>query len=224
MEFRKYLEDFFSIGHTFKLDINGWIYTNISNFPIDLFLFRSYNTCHDASVVACAFTPDSTFIISGSSNGDLRVWDAKYGHGKVLTYTLEGHDLGVTSCDFSPHMKVKDSGVDGCITYEFATSGHDNLVKIWEMTADLSCTCKSLYKPFFVNSVHRFFPPLNSVHCTAHKLVADLIAKVKYIYNSTVTYVNMTVAQLPILEWLCNSLVLNITMQYQNNVHELAMH
>ncbi|XP_078334670.1 WD repeat, SAM and U-box domain-containing protein 1-like isoform X2 [Crassostrea virginica] len=103
-------------------------------------LVRSYNTCHDASVVACAFTPDSTFIISGSSNGDLRVWDAKYGHGKVLTYTLEGHDLGVTSCDFSPHMKVKDSGVDGCVTYEFATSGHDNLVKIWEMTADLSCT------------------------------------------------------------------------------------
>ena len=118
-------------------------------FFVDLFLFRSYNTCHDASVVACAFTPDSTFIISGSSNGDLRVWDAKYGHGKVLTYTLEGHDLGVTSCDFSPHMKVKDSGVNGCVTYEFATSGHDNLVKIWEMTADLSCTCKSLYKPFF---------------------------------------------------------------------------
>ena len=65
---------------------------------------------------------------------------------------------------------------------------------------------------------------MNSVHCTARKPVADLIAKVKDIYNSTVTYVNMTVAQLPILEWLCNSLVLNVTMQYQNNVHVLAMH
>lgn len=136
-------------------------------FFVDLFLFRSYNTCHDASVVACAFTPDSTFIISGSSNGDLRVWDAKYGHGKVFTYTLEGHDLGVTSCDFSPHMKVKDSGVSGCVTYEFATSGHDNLVKIWEMTADLSCTCKSLYKPFFGELSSQVFSPfeLSSLYC-----------------------------------------------------------
>lgn len=103
-------------------------------------LVRSYNTCHDASVVACSFTPDSTFIISGSSNGDLRVWDAKYGHGKVLTYVLEGHDLGVTSCDFAPHTKVENSGVNECVTYRVATSGQDNLVKIWEMTADLSCT------------------------------------------------------------------------------------
>lgn len=102
-------------------------------------LVRSYKTCHDASVVACAFTPDSTFIVSGSSIGDLRVWDAKYGHGKALIYTLDCHDLGVTSCDFSPHIRVKDHGISGCVTYELATSGQDNLVKIWEMTADLSC-------------------------------------------------------------------------------------
>ncbi|XP_048781071.2 WD repeat, SAM and U-box domain-containing protein 1-like isoform X2 [Ostrea edulis] len=103
-------------------------------------LVRSFNTCHDASVVACAFSPDSSFIISGSSNGDLRVWDAKFGHGKVLTYTLEGHDLGVTSCDFSPRTQVADGGTSGSVTYWLATSGHDNLVKIWEMKADLTCT------------------------------------------------------------------------------------
>lgn len=119
---------------TFLQHLSWWYF---SVFPT-----RSYNTCNDASVVACAFTPDSTFIVSGSSIGDLRVWDAKYGHGKALSYTLDCHDLGVTSCDFSPHIKVKDHGISGCVTYELATSGQDNLVKIWEMTADLSCACK----------------------------------------------------------------------------------
>lgn len=118
-----------------KLQHLSWWYFSV-------FSTRSYNTCHDASVVACAFTPDSTFIVSGSSIGDLRVWDAKYGHGKALIYNLDCHDLGVTSCDFSPHIRVKDHGISGCVTYELATSGQDNLVKIWEMTADLSCACK----------------------------------------------------------------------------------
>ena len=52
--------------------------------------------------MAVVFTPDSAFVISGSCNGDLMVWDAMYGHGKNLAYESEAHDLGVTCCDFSP--------------------------------------------------------------------------------------------------------------------------
>lgn len=50
----------------------------------------------------CDFTPDGQFIVSGSSDGDLQVWDAQYGHGVSMLLLLEGHDLGVTSCEFSP--------------------------------------------------------------------------------------------------------------------------
>ena len=52
--------------------------------------------------MACAFSPDGTYIVTGSNNGDLRIWDAKYGHGKYLVQELDGHDLGVTCVEFSP--------------------------------------------------------------------------------------------------------------------------
>ncbi len=57
---------------------------------------------HEASVVAVAFSPDSSYIVSGSNNGDLRIWDAKYGHGKHLIMELDAHDLGVCGVEFSP--------------------------------------------------------------------------------------------------------------------------
>ena len=57
---------------------------------------------HEASVVAATFSPDSAFIVSGSTKGDLRIWDAKYGHGKCLVFFLDAHDLGVTCAIFSP--------------------------------------------------------------------------------------------------------------------------
>ena len=52
--------------------------------------------------MACAFSPDGTYVVTGSNNGDLRIWDAKYGHGKYLIQELDGHDLGVTCAEFSP--------------------------------------------------------------------------------------------------------------------------
>ena len=58
---------------------------------------------HTASVTMCAFSPNGAFLLSGSSGGSIRVWDALYGHGKALAFQAEAHDLGVTCGDFSPH-------------------------------------------------------------------------------------------------------------------------
>lgn len=71
------------------------------NIIVKYLNFRRFHG-HESSVVACAFTPDSNFVVSGSTGGDLKVWDAKYGHGKFVAFVLECHDLGVTCCDFSP--------------------------------------------------------------------------------------------------------------------------
>lgn len=91
---------------------------------------------HESSVVACAFTPDSNFVVSGSTGGDLKVWDAKYGHGKFLAFVLECHDLGVTCCDFSPTFGSANCySDDGSVHFLLATSGQDNLVKLWDFTA-----------------------------------------------------------------------------------------
>ena len=73
--------------------------------------------------MACAFSPDGTYIVTGSNNGDLRIWDAKYGHGKYLVQELDGHDLGVTCAEFSPTYgsasKYQISNDEDLIEFEF---------------------------------------------------------------------------------------------------------
>lgn len=61
---------------------------------------------HEAMVTAVSFTPDSNFLVSGSTGGDLKIWDARHGHGKCLQTMPEAHDLGVSGCDFSSQYQV----------------------------------------------------------------------------------------------------------------------
>ena len=92
---------------------------------------------HEASVVGCDFSPDSNFIVSGSCNGDIQVWDAIYGHGKCLKYIDEGHDLGVSCCQFSPtYGSAKSVSTDsGCVTFMLASGGQDDVIKLWNFEA-----------------------------------------------------------------------------------------
>ncbi len=57
---------------------------------------------HEASVVALAFSPDGSYLVSGSPLGDLRFWDARFGQGRHLALIKDAHDLGVTCAQFSP--------------------------------------------------------------------------------------------------------------------------
>ena len=52
--------------------------------------------------MALAFSPGGFFLASTSTNGDIRLWDSAYGHGRHLHHEINGHDLGVTCCGFSP--------------------------------------------------------------------------------------------------------------------------
>jgi WD40 repeat protein len=61
---------------------------------------------HEAMITACTFTPDSCYLISGSTAGDMKLWDSKYGHAKCLFTLHEAHDLGVSGCDFSSQYQV----------------------------------------------------------------------------------------------------------------------
>lgn len=54
---------------------------------------------HDAAVTACAVSPDGTWIVSGSSDRTLRIWDVVT--GKELR-TLGVHTTPVTACAVSP--------------------------------------------------------------------------------------------------------------------------
>lgn len=65
-----------------------------------LFLSFRSGSIKDGSLVACAFAPDASFFVTGSSCGDLTVWDETM---KCL-YNEKAHDLGVTCCDFSSKL------------------------------------------------------------------------------------------------------------------------
>jgi WD40 repeat protein len=61
---------------------------------------------HEAMVTAISFTPDSNYLVSGSTSGNLLLWDAKLTEEKWLTSVEEAHDLGVTCVDFSSKFQV----------------------------------------------------------------------------------------------------------------------
>lgn len=98
---------------------------------------------HDESVVSAAFSPDDSYIVTGSSGidfgGDLMVWDAQFGHGKFLTRVSSCHDLAVSCCQFSPKYGNASGPPSSSSVKRFllATGGKDNLVKLWIFEGDV---------------------------------------------------------------------------------------
>jgi len=88
---------------------------------------------HEGTVTCLSFTPDSSYIVSGSTNCDLKMWDAKLTHTKSLHSESEAHDLGVTGASFRP-VTDEDS------TYMLSSCGNDNEVKIWSVRTSPRCT------------------------------------------------------------------------------------
>ena len=73
---------------------------------------------HTSDVRSVAFSPDSTQIVSGSSDRTVRLWDVQSSHLKA---TLEGHTYGVYSVAFSPDGNYIVSG------------SSDETVRLWDV-------------------------------------------------------------------------------------------
>lgn len=99
-------------------------------------LIRSYAGLED-TVVALAYSPDGHFLVSGSPNGDLHVWDASFGHGKYLSLKIDAHDLGVTTCEFSPTFGTACKDNVSVAHLLLATGGKDHLIKLWTFQAQI---------------------------------------------------------------------------------------
>jgi len=74
-------------------------------------------TGHAGSVVACAISPDTRFIVSGSADFTARIWEVESGNEVA---TLAGHGGTVSKCSFSR---------DGSF---LVTASADRTLKIWE--------------------------------------------------------------------------------------------
>ncbi|EMD32072.1 hypothetical protein CERSUDRAFT_99771 [Gelatoporia subvermispora B] len=70
------------------------------------------------AIRSVAFSPDATYIVSGSDNGTLRLWDART--GDEILKPLNGHTSGVTSVVFS---------LDGA---RIISGSKDRTVRLWD--------------------------------------------------------------------------------------------
>ena len=94
---------------------------------------------HEDSVSSVAFSPDGKFIVSGSGDMTVRLWDIQ---GNPVGQPFQGHESLVNSVAFSPDGKFIVSGSD------------DMTVRLWQggWRAWLEVCCNRLrYRPVFKN-------------------------------------------------------------------------
>ncbi|KZP30747.1 WD40 repeat-like protein [Athelia psychrophila] len=73
---------------------------------------------HEGRVFSVAFSPDGSYIVSGSRDKTVRVWDAIT--GQIALPPLEGHKDGIYSVSFSP---------DGS---KIVSGSYDKTVRVWD--------------------------------------------------------------------------------------------
>lgn len=109
-----------------------------------LFLWRT-GAVNDTTMVACSFSPCSQMFMTGSTYGDLRLWDLRMNQ---LHAEKNAHDLGVSCCTFAPSILSGENCccASGCFT---AASGNKG-----PYTLDAYNSCR--YLVFFSNQTGFF--------------------------------------------------------------------
>jgi WD40 repeat protein len=76
---------------------------------------------HSNSVFTLRYTPDQRFLISGSRDARLKVWDVASGYKQVEE--IVAHMYAINHLDFSPDGK------------HFVTCSMDKSIKVWDLQA-----------------------------------------------------------------------------------------
>ena len=87
-------------------------------FGLDDFKLISEYQAHSNSVFALSYIPDSNFLISGSRDAKLNVWDASNQYQKVEE--VAAHLFAINDISFSPDGQY------------FATASMDKSIKVWQ--------------------------------------------------------------------------------------------
>jgi WD40 repeat protein len=100
----------------------GEVAVGFSDNFIRVFSLRDYKLkyefkAHDNSVFALSYTPDNNFLISGSRDACLKLWDVNSAYR--LTNEVAAHLFAINHLTFSPSGEY------------FATASMDKSVKVW---------------------------------------------------------------------------------------------
>ena len=79
---------------------------------------------HGSPVASISFSPDGNFIVAGSHNQTIMVWDAET--GDIISGPFEGHTDSITSVAFSPDSKRVISG------------SLDQTMRVWDIQTGIS--------------------------------------------------------------------------------------
>jgi Tol biopolymer transport system component len=91
---------------------NELIISNIDTFRI----LHTFAFAHLGHITTVAFSPDNKYIVSGSEDHTIKVWDIE--NGKELQ-TLSGHTASINSVSYSPDGK-------------YIVSGSKDHIKVWD--------------------------------------------------------------------------------------------
>ena len=89
-------------------DLNGW--------PAEIHNLQG----HTDVVQSVAYSPDGKYIVSGSDDKTIRVWDATT--GETVAGSFQKHTEGVNSVTYSPNGKY------------IASSSSDSTIRVWDVT------------------------------------------------------------------------------------------
>ena len=87
----------------------------------DQFHLPKIRRSHKFRITMLSFSPDDKYIVSGSEDGEIIIWDPMKGE---LLNTLKGHSRGITVITFNKNSTLLASGSE------------DNTIKIWDVKVE----------------------------------------------------------------------------------------
>jgi len=117
-----------SMDGTLQATVTSQLPTGLSSDPlIDMAKTKIDETDIDTQMISVAFTPDGRNLLTGSLNGELKLWSlGKSGESPTqLVRTMLGHKAGIFAIAVSPDQKV------------IASAGNDQSIKLWDMQGKL---------------------------------------------------------------------------------------
>ncbi|XP_075219196.1 WD repeat, SAM and U-box domain-containing protein 1-like isoform X2 [Lycorma delicatula] len=89
--------------------------------------------CHEETIHAICFSPDSVCLASGDLSGQLKLW-----HVNTFTAPLsiisDAHDLGVLGLEFMQNYERSSNGKQMDLVYRLVSCGTDHLIRMWDVT------------------------------------------------------------------------------------------